>query len=94
VPHLPFRSLTQFRKKAKLVYRCIERNPPEYLGVRVGLHWVRIINALYRHKIIKEEFERQFLSEPEIETYLQEGVLQRDDALSRRLGELSRPLPQ
>jgi hypothetical protein len=88
VAHLPFRSLAQFQKKARLVHDCIERTPPEFAGVAVGAHWVRL-NALYRHNLVKEEFERQLLSESQIEAYLRKGILERDETLSLRLRGLA-----
>lgn len=93
VAHFPFRSLAQFRRKAQLVYDCIERTPPEYPDVAVGEHWVRL-NALYRYNLIEAEFERQLLSDRQIETYVREGVLERTESLSDRLrefGMLSKP---
>ncbi|MGA8535650.1 MAG: glycosyltransferase family 2 protein [Candidatus Tumulicola sp.] len=88
VAHFPVRSLAQFQRKAELVCDCIERTPPEYPNVAVAEHWVRL-NALFRHNLVGEEFERQLLSDREIEAYMREGILQRDESLSHRLRELA-----
>lgn len=87
IAHVPFRSLEQFRRKARDVFRCVERNLPEYSAL-VPPHWIRL-HALHRHHLVEEEFGRQILDETTIAQYLADGTVARDEVLAQRLRQLS-----
>lgn len=86
VAHVPFRSPQQYERKAANVSRFVERNLRRYPEAPVALHWIRL-HELYKRRSIGREFERQVFDEAEAARQLQDGVLVRNDRLSRRLRE-------
>jgi len=89
IAHFPTRSLPQWRHRATLIERCFDANPLETAPADyVSRHWVRLA-VLFKHNLIEADFDRQVLSEAEIDARLREGVLQRDDTVARRLARLA-----
>jgi Glycosyl transferase family 2 len=87
VAHYPARSFDQWRRKAEHVARFTEKNSPDDYQY-TSAHWVRLC-ALLKAGRIDEDFNRQILSDSEIDLRLAEGVLKRDDAIARRFADLS-----
>jgi hypothetical protein len=83
--HFPVRSLTQWRRKAELVARFMEMNPPN--SAPFSRHWVRLA-LLQQNGLIDDEFARQVLGHNDIIQRLSEGVLERDGTMARLFGEL------
>ena len=81
--HYPTRTLKQWRRKIFLATRWIKRNPPARRG-KTANHWARYA-VLLKHHLLNGEFFRQVMDREQIENLIREGILERDDTLSRRL---------
>jgi Glycosyl transferase family 2 len=83
VAHYPARSVEQWRRKAQHVSRFTDYNSPEHY-LHSSQHWVRL-SAIFKRGLTDEDFYRQVLSAKEIESRILEGVLKRDNSISRHL---------
>ncbi|HTU82642.1 MAG TPA: glycosyltransferase family 2 protein [Candidatus Acidoferrales bacterium] len=87
IGHFQVRSLAQAWTKMQAVSRFVDHHPPE-TSPYSSLHWVRL-SALFKAGLVEAEFDRQFLSQAEIAALVRDGVVARDDTISRRLSALT-----
>ena len=87
IAHFPARSAKQWRRKAELVARFMEANPP-HKNPYFGGHWVRLAE-IFKLGLIEEDFWRQVLTSKAVAGYVRDGTLVRDSTLAHRFASMS-----
>ena len=87
IAHFPVRSAQQWRRKAELITRFMDRNPPQR-NPFFGGHWVRLAE-IYKLGLLDEDFARQVLSAEAVAGYMRDGTIVRDTTLADRFASLS-----